>query len=918
MSSRSIEVIYNELVESVASQAGSSWSALKDSMVGKELLYAGANIISATEMISESINGVLDVSRYGMDQLIAYAYTQDVSLDLGRPSSIKLRFSGDFADRNVVCAPFSLCIQIGTLSFYNIDYCTSGGDVLLYCGQPYKMVSRQGGDLSLPFLVNGALSQAWRLFLELKGGSYQSSYVKLGSDVVSESVWVFARKHLSDSAVSAGEVSPTFPYTSYDAALSDPQAKLYKVRTLWDYTACVLFGDGNWAQEVAPTIYDYEVVWLRGAYGRFTVTSGVSLSYTGFDGRVETFTQRAGQASRFEILSTTNGQSMLVSYARNYVVSQVFRQQGLVTETQLRNFVLSYPSVQSAFLAVSSGLVDIYVKPVVQGDDAFGFLEDYLYQYGVSGVHYRVHVADAVEFMVRLRAVSQTGYQSLSRAASILSQEYSYDSVTMSTLVSTALLQQELQLQGVSDVLVSLYGHDRLTGSDSGEYRMRALPISGSIRQYSADGLLLGFDSEGRYKAYVSLLSDTYGLSSATVSFVGDFYWLSAGVGKSYLGSLLSDGRLAFTDCSVAFGDSMPAGSRFIPYSDGLFGIESGSGSSTQVRLYRASSLFEAGDGSLFEHPSYVSTVPNSGVVFGIDSVDSSVSLLRVLGVRGHNDNPDVLVCAVKVARGGSVVYGLASYRLSQSSTYVFDLMLMYATTTESLVLCSSYYGGRWFMPLSTANGSVAGSSFLGIGVFDDTAYGSYTNSGDVSAWTKVYSLVPLSDSSVVLQLEGTELIDMRIVSDSEAWVLYKVVDSDVVRYYVAYMTYMLVTTDTGNSEFRYSFIPIAGSTSGSSALLIEGDGVPVGIGSASSDFISLYGELAGSNVFWGLRDGDLVQHSVVGSSFVGVRGSVDYSSGVISGLVASDGDFLEYGLASVLGGGASYPLLREDGIIVE
>ena len=63
---RDIEDIYDSLVELIGSRSGSSWSSLKDSLVGKELLWAGANIVSATELLSDSCHVMIFVSCFRM------------------------------------------------------------------------------------------------------------------------------------------------------------------------------------------------------------------------------------------------------------------------------------------------------------------------------------------------------------------------------------------------------------------------------------------------------------------------------------------------------------------------------------------------------------------------------------------------------------------------------------------------------------------------------------------------------------------------------------------------------------------------------------------------------------------------------------------------------------------------------------
>ena len=942
MASRSIDEIYNSLVERIASQSGSSWSALKDSLVGKELLYAGANIISATEFVSESVNGVLDVSRYGMDQLIAYSRTQDVSLDMSRPSSIKLRFTGSFARSQEVCAPFSIKVQVGNLSFYNIDYCSSGGDVTLYCGSIHRMLSSTA--LSLPFVVGNDRSLPWRLYLELKRGTYQSSYVKLGSDVISDSVWVFAQDKLSLE-------SPVFPYTTFNSAITDPEAKLYKVRALWDYTTCVLFGDGNWAQPVLPAQFNYDIVWLKADYSRFTITQGIKVVYTDLSGTVRTLpmVSEGSSTDGFYVTFTQDGEAQSLSYARNYVVSQVFREQGLVTETQLRNFILSFPSVQSVYLDTSLGSVDIYVKPMRESDTAFGFLEDYLYQYGVSGIHYDSHVATPIRFVVRLQATGSAGQQSLLRAVSVVRDLYSYDSVTMDTRVSSALVQQELTLQGVSGVVATLYGVHELSGSHGSVLELQSTPAVGSILQYASDGLLVGFDSEGRYKTFTpmsTMQSVSQSLLGARVSAVGDYYWLSSlqdGVSVSYLASLLDGVRLVFTDCSTSIG--VPAsGAEFAPYGEGLLCMSYDSVYPTglrwqtkAIRLYRDSAVFRDGSYSLFMHPTYVSPLTRldgngqlvsefylqpyqESLSSGSDATNSigraSVEVLRVLGVTGVGDTADTIMCAVRYYyTEDSYVSGLAQYRLGSDGTYTFDLMLMYGSTTDAMASISAYYNGRWFMPLystvSEENADV--KKFRGVGVLDGQgSYGDLAFLGasvtSSSSWTKVYSLD--AADAVSMELLNSELIDWRITGSSTVWFLYKLMDGTPI---LAEASYMFITDDTGSSKFRFVFthrytFPVDGLSRI----------VPEHIGPARGTSVSVYGRVADSQegdslVFLLTPEGEssteLRLFKVSDSSVLLSSGSVDYPNGVIYG-VALDSGYLEYEVSSTLGGGSSYPLL--------
>lgn len=904
---RPIEEIYNSLVSKVSSQSGSSWSSLKDSMVGKELLWFGANIESDAEVLSDAVNGVVSLARYSADQLISYAYTQDVPLDLSRPSSVKVGFRGLPGGRAVVCAPFQLCLTIGTLSFYNIEYCRTDSEVTLYQGIPMQMLS--GSSMVLPFTVPGNRVTPWKLYLELQSGSFQSSYVKLGSDVLSSSVWVFAQ---AQSSSTSDVVSPVFPYTSYNASLSSPQAKLYKVRALWDYTTCVLFGDSNWAQPVLPSQYNYTVVWLQGTYNRFTVSSGSRLEVTtpSYTGSLPLLSSSDSTDLGFYVSSSQDGETQSLSYARNYLLSEVFKNSGIVTESQIRNFVLSFPSVQSCWLDVSPGVISIYVKPTHEGDSAFEFLTDYLYQYGVPGPKYSTSVSQPLLFTVVLHDVSSAGSSQLPRAMSLLRELYSYDNVTLSTQVSSALIQQELTLQGISGITATIRAIEELTEEVSNSLVLRSLPSEGTIVLYDASGLVLGFDSTGRFKEYVILdsgLSNALNAADVSMSGLGDYVWLGGG-SVSYLVSL-DDGRLLLSDSSVAL---PPLSASFAPYGSGLYamwydGVDNGTDAKL-VRLYQDSSVFHSGKYSIFSHPSYVTPLSNG--VGGVDFVvrpDSSFTVNGVLGVSGSGPSSDSLICSVtstqSVTVGESTYYpsGLARYRRA-GSNYYYDLTLLLSATPASYVNASAFYNGVWYMPLTDMASSEAGLMGFDIYAPDGSSIGDGS-----SNWSKSLSLTMLNAG--VGSLEGATPLSLRVVDPSTMYALYTRGSGDSLKYYFGVVYFVISVSES--SEFRYRLI---------SEVEFDASAYPSSILSASSGLVTLGGLVNGSRLFWSGSASSITAsgYSTLGAGLssslvLSTVGSVDYSTGTIYGLVGGGlGEYVEYEIASTLTGGATYPLLSD------
>ena len=533
-----------------------------------------------------------------------------------------------------------------------------------------------------------------------------------------------------------------------------------------------------------------------------------------------------------------------------------------------------------------------------------------MYQYGVPGPKYITSVSQPLLFTVVLHDVSSAGSSQLPRAMSLLRELYSYDNVTLSTQVSSALIQQELTLQVISGITATIRAIEELTEEVSTSLVLRSLPSEGTIVLYDASGLVLGFDSAGRFKEYVILdsgLSNALNAADVSMSGLGDYVWLGGG-SVSYLVSL-EDGRLLLSDSSVAL---PPLSASFAPYGSGLYamwydGVDNGTDAKL-VRLYQDSSVFHSGKYSIFSHPSYVTPLSNG--VGGVDFVvrpDSSFTVNGVLGVSGSGSSSDSLICSVtstqSVTVGESTYYpsGLARYRRT-GSNYYYDLTLLLSATPASYVNASAFYNGVWYMPLTDMSSSTSGLTGFDIYAPDGTSIGDGS-----SNWSKSLSLTMLNAG--VGSLEGVTPLSLRVVDPSTMYALYTRGSGDSLKYYFGVVYFVISVSES--SEFRYRLI---------SEVEFGASAYPSSILSASSGSVTLGGLVNGSRLFWSGSASSITAsgYSTLGAGLssslvLSTVGSVDYSTGTIYGLVGGGlGEYVEYEIASTLTGGATYPLLSD------
>lgn len=595
------EEIYQSLVDQVSSRSGSIWQSLSSSLVGKELLWYGAVLLYNQQEIANSINGVYDLSRVNsLAEVVRYAYAQNVPVDINRPASVVVRMYGT---SGTVFPPFSVRLQVGTTTFYNIDYCSIDQDITLYMGRVCSMLSYflSESDPLLTTLGSDVVSSqtAWQLYSELTEGRFLSSYVKLGQGVLSDSVRVFARSFQNGSGV-----GPVFPYTAWNANLSDPSALLYKVRMGWDYSSNVYFGDSNWAMLVSPELYHYQIVWLQGLTQRYSLpTSATIVVHLGDSIADRTYTRIQSESDivsgsfQYIVKSNSEAEANSITYARNYVISKIFSSSGIVTETQILNFVQSFDTVSSALVTASLGDVRVTIKPQSANNVSFDFLEDFLYQYGVDGTTYTVTAGTPLVFNVVLTALYSDSSAYLSQAKSLVESYLSYDALTISSIVSASSVLQMLNESGIRGVGVDISLTEPLTVVGT-TMNLSTSPLANTIRQTSPLGLLVGFDSDG---TWLSLSGSPSVSGDVQLSMAGDFVYGSYN-GASYLYDIDGSRLLAVSGATPFRNIS----GKFVSQSSGSLVFVSEVASDRKVYMYPNASSLQQGTYSIFTRTSYI------------------------------------------------------------------------------------------------------------------------------------------------------------------------------------------------------------------------------------------------------------------------------------------------------------------------
>lgn len=270
--------------------------------------------------------------------------------------------------------PYELSVSAGSATFYNLDICHSGEQVVLYQGTPY-VVSSPEDYSALPVVTEYATKLRMMKSADEDVNKFDT-YIVLPSSTYPESIRMFTAK---------GE-KLRYRYRSTETAD-------FSVYTAEDGTQRVYFRKTESSTSVLGGTLTVEA---EGWSVRF-----LDLSLVEFDA------SSVALPTGWTLLSYASPIQSL-EYARSYFGRRMFTD---VCNDDIEHFVhhtcLAYPGVQDCVLSgVSGGDIVVYIKPSVEGANLlFTDLERYLNANTGSSARYTTLCADSLEFSVLITYV---------------------------------------------------------------------------------------------------------------------------------------------------------------------------------------------------------------------------------------------------------------------------------------------------------------------------------------------------------------------------------------------------------------------------------------------------------------------------------------------------------------------------------
>ena len=411
------EEAYKKLSDKLTSHV---WGNLKTSLLGKELLSFGAELISEVSQVASDLKDVFFIETCPKKYLYACAWINELKLDTVKPFTIKVKFDYSVLKKTfskTIYGPFEIKIQVGTALYYNIDFVNVNDDMILYQGEPYR--AKDIENLETGIYSEDFINFAWEksdTVMDSEGLS--STRVKLTKNTITDSVRVFTND---------GGVTPCTEYSELYYT-GTGLYNTYKIRVNEEDIQYVVFGDGSWGKKLNP---DTNIIWLNATFVKVSEQSSTKV-----------FIQNKYVSSDDLFLNkqfTIGDESPSIDYLRTQLRGQLAKTTSVSNKQQLRMFVNSLPTVLDSYpLVTDSNEVTVYIKPTNPGDKTFGFISYLLGIYGDICVNYKAKVAGSYKFSVKIKEPSVFTEAQRNQVVNRLQEKFAYDNIGFETQVTTS------------------------------------------------------------------------------------------------------------------------------------------------------------------------------------------------------------------------------------------------------------------------------------------------------------------------------------------------------------------------------------------------------------------------------------------------------------------------------------------------
>lgn len=455
---KGIAEIQNKLANSLENRESGSWSRLRNSLIGKELLAFGAEVISASDNIADTFVQAFDYQQADERALISLSHVHNLAVSFTKPAYIRVRLLNKVG---MTFKPFDLVYTVGNVKFTNISFFTGNDDIILYQGMVKTMFTERLVD------YNYEKEVTWDRTVIPIGGDEIITGHNIGR-ALPDSVYAFYKDN-----VSRGIMSEFGPLSS------GPELPVYKLFTLMNKDILVLDGDGKWGKMnyVEPK---FQILWLDPTSNSFTLNG--------------TLTSNIYGKLSYQVMGSDHAVEESLDYARDVFRRFYLKLNAIVSREQIQQFVKTFSYVNDCYVTANNANVVIYVKPSDPNDiGEYGAIEAELDLKGSILTKHEVFKGKSLNFQFKLSEDLDSELRS--QIEEYLISKCGYDTLGYTEVVDCSRIAAELYaIFGVNSRVTFIVNK---TSVESGT-KFRFVPIEGTIKLIDATGRETGYDLNGQ------------------------------------------------------------------------------------------------------------------------------------------------------------------------------------------------------------------------------------------------------------------------------------------------------------------------------------------------------------------------------------------------------------------------------------
>lgn len=378
------------------------WKKLKTSLLGRELIAFGAEVISENENVKDTM--LLQLNPETADKYGLYLLSQmnEIPITNKKPSAVVVEMS----DNSKTFAPYELTYSVGNVHFTNIEYTMRGKTVSLLNGN-HKCYVKGGMTVT-------AQTYGEETYFYDGGDSYYG--IRIGNAY-------------PDSIIVVDENEIEIPRYTSDIALAETVGVMYKVVTGVDGGIYIRFV----CRENYKAPATYRIDWLDHDAMEFDIDDNTTVT--------------VNNTPVAKIKYTSTGTVDDLSFMRLQLKKEMAKYNGFNTPSSVERYVRGLPYILDAKCEKSDNGINIYVKPSSFNPNLKTYLDfsevaAHISLNSILFPNIKIRTGKRIMFGIEISGVDDAKLQN--GIKNLLQKKFSYENMTFNTVINTSNVLAEI------------------------------------------------------------------------------------------------------------------------------------------------------------------------------------------------------------------------------------------------------------------------------------------------------------------------------------------------------------------------------------------------------------------------------------------------------------------------------------------